>query len=267
MAGLLLGVLLGWTGWLKLTAPAAESSALVELLHDTRLVRRALRTLGAVELAVAAGLLGGLAAAGWAAAALGVGFLGYLAWARAVAPDASCGCASARHTPVTARSFGRAGLVVLAGSWAAVGRPWWTVEPLAAAVTAAAGLALVLALSADLDHLWLLPLRRARLRLLGHPLSTSDGGNPVAASVQLLESSLAWESAAGVVRSALLESWDDAGWRFLRFAGVAAGRPVTVVFALAAESTVDTVTDPVVRVTVVDDERQEVVGDLLPLVR
>jgi hypothetical protein len=59
------------------------------------------------------------------------------------------------------------------------------------------------------------------------------------------------------VRSALLEHWDLGGWRFLGFAGVAAGRPVTVVFALAADATADTA-EPAIRVTVVDSDRREV---------
>jgi hypothetical protein len=83
----------------------------------------------------------------------------------------------------------------------------------------------------------------------------------VAASVELLEQSLAWQTAAHLVRSALLEQWDIDGWRFLRFAGVAGGRPVTVVFALAADAALGTA-EPAVRVTVVDPDRQEVLPTL-----
>ena len=81
---------------------------------------------------------------------------------------------------------------------------------------------------------------------------------PVAASVELLEQSLAWQAAAPIVRSALLEHWDTDGWRFLRFAGVTDDRPVTVVFALAADATAAGPAEPAVRVTVVDADRQEV---------
>lgn len=260
LAALLLAGLLGWAGWVKLTGPA-ENAALTELLHDAGRTRSALRGLGTVELVLAAALVTGTHRAGWAAAALGAGFVGYLAWARAVAPAAGCGCTSSRSEPVTARSFARAGLVVAGGLAATTAdRPWWTVlaDRQGPAVTIlAVGVAVVGMLTAD--PVWLLPLRRARLRLLGHPHAAVPADIPVAASVELLETSLAWHSAAEVVRSGLLESWDDAGWRFLRFAGVAAGRAVTVVFAVDAAATVDTTDAPVVRVSVVDDEREEVV--------
>jgi hypothetical protein len=180
-----------------------------------------------------------------------------------VAPGSSCGCTGSRHAPITARSFGRAGLVVAGGLAAAsTDLSWWTVvaeRPAASAAAVGAALAVVGALSGDLDELWLLPVRRARLRLLGHPFPEPAGEPvPVAASVELLEQSLAWQAAAPIVRSALLEHWDLDGWRFLRFAGAADARPVTVVFAVAADATVATTADPAIRLTVVDTDRQEV---------
>jgi hypothetical protein len=269
LAPLLLGALLGWAGAAKLadrTAPEPDS-ALMRLLHDTRRVTLALRLLGAVEIGLAAGLLVRpmWTVPAYAAAALGVGFLGYLGWARAVAPESSCGCTGSRHAPITARSFGRAGLVVAGGLAAATAdRPWWTVvadRPVTAGLLVAAALVVVAALSGDLDERWLLPLRQARLRALGHPLPEPAGGPvPVAASVELLEQSLAWQAAAPIVRSALLEHWDLEGWRFLRFAGMAGSRPVTVVFAVASDATVQTA-DPAVRVTVVDADRSEVLPE------
>jgi hypothetical protein len=183
-----------------------------------------------------------------------------------VAPDSSCGCTGNRYAPVTVRSFGRAGLVVAGGLAAAsADRPWWTVavdRPVATGLVLAAAPLVIGALSSDLDEVWLLPLRRARLRLLGHPHDAAPAGSaggpvPVAASVELLEQSRAWHAAAPIVRSALLEDWELDGWRFLRYAGVAGSRPVTVVFAVAADATVDTAA-PAVRVTVVDADRQEV---------
>lgn len=266
LAPLLLGALLGWAGAGKLadrTAPEPDS-ALMRLLHDTRRVTLAVRLLGAVELGLAAGLLVRpmWTLPGYAATVLGLGFLGYLAWARAAAPESSCGCTSSRHTPITARSFVRAGLVVAGGlAGTAADRPWWTVvaeRPVAAGVVVAAAIVVVAALAGDLDERWLLPLRRARLRLLGHPLPEPAGGPvPVAASVELLEQSLAWHAAAPIVRSALLEHWDQDGWRFLRFAGMADARPVTVVFALPSDATAQTA-EPAIRVTMVATERPEV---------
>ncbi|GAA1702638.1 MauE/DoxX family redox-associated membrane protein [Streptomyces yatensis] len=79
---------------------------------------------------------------------------------------------------------------------------------------------------------------------------------PVAATVELLERSRAWQSASRVVRSALLDHWDDGGWRILQFAGVHGGgtaaRPVLVLFAVDAAASLDTVREPAVRVSVID---------------
>ncbi|MER6146275.1 hypothetical protein ABT174_40845 [Streptomyces sparsogenes] len=84
----------------------------------------------------------------------------------------------------------------------------------------------------------------------------------MAATVQLLERSLAWRAAAPVVRSALLDHWDDGGWRVLQFSGVHGGggagaRPVFVVFALDATACADTVPEPAVRVGIVDADTGE----------
>lgn len=271
LAAPVLAGLLGWTGAGKLTGPA-RNAALTELWHDERITRWALRTLGAVEILLALALAVHIPAAGYATAALGAGFVGYLAWARAVAPDAGCGCTAAQDEPITGRSFARAGLVLAGGvAVSMTDDRWWT----ALGDHPVAGPAVLLALSAAVVMLstdrWLLASRRARLAVFGHPHAAGAADVPVPASVELLESSLAYHSAAGVVRSGLLEAWDDGGWRFLRYAGVADGRAVTVVFAVDATSTVDNVGEPAVRVTVVDDERQEIleapfpVRTLLPL--
>ncbi|MGW1085258.1 hypothetical protein ACWD4L_02575, partial [Streptomyces sp. NPDC002596] len=86
----------------------------------------------------------------------------------------------------------------------------------------------------------------------------------VAASVELLENSLAWQAAAPVVRSALLDHWEDGGWRILQYSGVYGdgenARPVAVVFALDATAGRDTGDDPVVRVSYVDADSGEAVA-------
>lgn len=276
LAPLLLGVLLGWTGLAKLTSRTllrtASQSALMRLLHDVGKVSRALRTLGALEVVLAAALLAtpGWPASGWsvpgvAAAALGAGFLGYLGYARVTAPDSSCGCGGSAETPITWRAFARAGLVVAGGLLAAVATgTWWSAvagRPLVATGIVVAGMAVIAMLSTDLDHLWLLPLRRAKLRLLGHPLDGTAGQVPVAATVELLERSLAWGAAAPVVRSALIEYWDHEGWRLLRYAGVCDSRPVSVVFAIDVNATIDNSPAPAIRVTVVDELTQEVIPE------
>jgi hypothetical protein len=254
LVSLLLGALLAWTGAPKLVSVPDPDGAPVKIFR--RYARPVLTTLGAVEVAVAGLLLvrplatvGAVGAVG-----LGIGFLGYLAWARSAAPGSSCGCTASSRAPVGPRSYARAWLVVAGGAVALqADRPWWTVaadRPGATVAAVAAGLALFVVLFAE--ESWLLPLRRWRLRV--SPVhGPGDGTVPVAATVELLERSLAWETAAPVVRSALLESWDDEGWRFLRFAGVEDGRPVTVLFALDATATLDTTAEPAVRMSVLHD--------------
>ena len=270
LAALLLGGLLGWTGLAKLTSrtllPAASESALMRLLHDVNRVSAALRTLGAVEVALAVALLAAPAwpAPGIAAAALGIGFLGYLGYARITAPDSPCGCSGSADAPITWRAFARAGLVVAGGVLAAATTgPWWSAvveRPLATLGLVVAAMAVLAMLSTDLDHLWLLPLRKTRLRLLGHPLAGTVGPVPLAATVELLERSTAWGAAAPIVRSALIDHWDADGWRILRYAGVSGERPVSVLFALDARATMDNSPNPAIRVTVVDELTQEVIA-------
>lgn len=288
LAPLVCGALLVVTGAGKLfgrqVARLAADTVLVRVFHDGRRATLALRSVGAAELALAAALLAAPAAgaaarvaAGSATAALGAAFTGYLGYARATAPESSCGCSARDEGPIGARAFTRAGLLTVGGlAAAAAGGAWWSQvrdrPALSAAVVAVAAAAL-LGLSADLDRLWLLPLRRLRLRVFGNPLAGSGGRVPVAASVELLEHSLAWQAAAPVVRSALLDHWDDEGWRILRFSGVheqdgRGARPVSVLFALDLAATVDTAPNPAVRVSVIDDLTEELVpADLLSGVR
>ncbi|MEU5926593.1 MauE/DoxX family redox-associated membrane protein [Streptomyces antimycoticus] len=267
------------------TARQAPRTALARLLRDGGRAALVLRALGAVELLLAAALLAPPATPlpGAAAALLGAGFLGYLGYARTAAPGSSCGCTARQDAPLTWRAFARAAVVLAGGVVAALAQqPWWT----AAARRPAAALCLVLAaaavlkgLSADPDRRWRMPLRRLRLRIAGHPLAATGNrlavtGNrlaaaghplgatgtpaavPVAATVELLERSRAWQSASRVVRSALLDHWDDGGWRILQFAGVHGGgtaaRPVLVLFAVDAAASLDTVREPAVRVSVID---------------
>ncbi|MFE2180986.1 MauE/DoxX family redox-associated membrane protein [Streptomyces sp. NPDC059455] len=264
LAPLVLAGVLGPAGAGKLfgrgTARQAPRTALARLLRDGGRAALALRALGALELLLAAALLAppGTPLPGAAAALLGAGFLGYLGYARAAAPGSSCGCTTHHDTPLTWRAFARAAAVLAGGVAAALAQqPWWT----AAARRPAAALCLVLAaaaLSADPDRRWRMPLRRLRLRITGHPLAATGARTavPVAATVELLERSRAWQSVSRVVRSALLDHWDDGGWRILQFAGVYGGgpaaRPVLVLFAMDAGASLDTVREPAVRVSVID---------------
>ncbi|MFF1914900.1 MauE/DoxX family redox-associated membrane protein [Streptomyces sp. NPDC058239] len=276
LAPLVLAGLLGWTGAVKVfsrgTAQQAPKTALARMLRSSERATTVLRATGAGELLIAAGLLVVPAnpVPGAAAAVLGAGFVGYLGYGRAVAPESSCGCSASEDTRITWRAFARAAVVLIGGTTVAVTQgAWWPAiseRPAGALVFLAGAAAVLVALSADLDQWWLLPLRRTRLRVLGHPLLGTAAGNqvPVAASVELLENSLAWQAAAPVVRSALLDHWEDNGWRILQYSGVHGdrenARPVAVVFALDATAGRDTGGDPVVRVSYVDADSGEAVA-------
>ncbi|MFE9063707.1 MauE/DoxX family redox-associated membrane protein [Streptomyces violaceusniger] len=275
LAPLVLAGVLGPAGAGKLfgrgTARQAPRTALARLLRDGGRAALVLRALGAVELLLAAALLAPPATPlpGAAAALLGAGFLGYLGYAHAAAPGSSCGCTARQDAPLTWRAFVRAAAVLAGGVAAALAQqPWWTAaarRPAAALCLVLAAAAALTALSADPDRRWRMPLRRLRLRIAGHPLAATGhplaatgapAAVPVAATVELLERSRAWQSASRVVRSALLDHWDDGGWRILQFAGVHGGgtaaRPVLVLFAVDAAASLDTVREPAVRVSVID---------------
>jgi len=269
LAAPLLAGVLGVAGAGKLfgrgTARPAHRTALARLLRGGGRAALALRTLGALELLLCAALLvlPPSVAAGGAAAVLGAGFLGYLGYARAAAPGASCGCTARDDGPVGARAFARAAVVAAGGVAVALARhPWWVTAPRHPAATGCCALVAVAGLVAlSADRRWRTPWRRLRLRLMGHPLAGTPVGVPVAATVELLEHSLAWQSTSPLVRSALLDHWDEGGWRILQYAGVhargGAARPVVVLFALDAEASRDAVREPAVRVSVLDADTGE----------
>ncbi|MFU8874542.1 MauE/DoxX family redox-associated membrane protein [Micromonospora sp. SL4-19] len=253
---LVVGAVLVWSARVKLfsrhAAAAANRSALTRLLGQRRALP-AYRLLGGVELSLGALLLLPPAPRleAVAATALAVGFLAYLTYARRVAPTSSCGCLSARPTPVTGRSLGRAGLLVVAGGLAVLSPGGWPTalvgRPLAGTAVLLAELASVVALSPELDTAWLLPLRRLRARLT-HPLR-GGSGVPLLATVHQLQLSDAYRRVSPLLRSDVREHWDDGDWRFVGHAAHYQGRPVTAVFAVPlADREPDAV-----RVAVVDD--------------
>ncbi|MFJ6197412.1 MauE/DoxX family redox-associated membrane protein [Micromonospora sp. NPDC092111] len=253
---LIVGAVLLWSARVKLfsrhAATAANRSALVRLLGQRRALP-AYRLLGGVELTLGALLLlpPVLRLEAVAATVLAVGFLGYLTYARRAAPDSSCGCLSARPTPVSGRSLARAGLLVTAGGLAGLAPVGWatalTGRPLAGTAVLLAELAAVVALSPELDVAWLLPLRRLRARLT-HPLR-GGSGVPLLATVHQLQLSDSYRRVAPLLRSDVREHWDDGDWRFVGHAALYQGRPVTAVFAVPlADREPDAV-----RVAVVDD--------------
>lgn len=272
-AALATAALLAWTGITKaLLAPPGEAvrAGLTAVVGGPGRAGVVLRLTGVAEFVVAAALLAAPPPVGGVLAGLlGLGFVGYLVRVRQVAPTSSCGCSGSKPTPVTWRSFARAGGVVAAGVLAAVaGTPWWHAAGSAPTPFVVAFLvagAAYVAGSAEWDGLWLLPLRRLRVRLFGHPLAAPEGPVPVAATVELLEASVAWRTTGHIVRSSLVEHWPADGFRILRYAGWyepgTGPRPVSVLFALDAEATRADPRGAVVRVSVVDDESGKVLPD------
>ncbi|MEV6110723.1 MauE/DoxX family redox-associated membrane protein [Streptomyces sp. NPDC051940] len=272
LAALVLGVWLAASGAAKAFGPAprlrgqAVDTALERRLRIDRAVT-VLRVVGAVELCTGLALLAAPGPLpGLAAVALGLCFTAYLAWARATAPESSCGCTAGDDEPIGARAFTRA-LSVSAGGAAVASAPvpWWSYagdHPAASVALLALGALAVEAVRTDLR----MPARRLRVRLLGHPLGGDPASVPAEGSVELLERSVAWETLGPVVRSGLLEHWDDAdGWRFLRYAGVYGdpSRPVSVVFAVSSRARLGGVA-PAVRVAVVDPSSGEVIPTPTP---
>ncbi len=237
---LFIGGTLLWSGGLKCfgrsARRSAERSALASLVGEARALP-AYRLTGALELALAAVLLlpPAYTAETAAAAVLGAGFLAYLAYARIFAPDSSCGCLSKQRTPVTWRSFARAGLILAAALLGTGARGWWghglTTRPFAAALLLAAEAAALVALSPEGDGLWLLPLRRLRIRLR-HPLAERSFEMPLESSLQQLMASPAYRQVGALLKSGLLESWDEEDMRVLCYTAEYEGQTTTAVFAV-----------------------------------
>ncbi|MEV4619199.1 MauE/DoxX family redox-associated membrane protein [Asanoa sp. NPDC049573] len=252
----LVGIVLVWAARFKLfsrhAAASARRSALARLVGDDRALP-AYRWLGGAELLIGASLIippqariEGLAATG-----LSLGFLGYLIYAKRAAPDASCGCLSAALTPVAGRSIARAAVLVpasLLATWAGTG--WWAAlgaHPVAGAALLAAELMLVVGLSPELDHWWLLPLRQLWVNLT-HPLR-GGSGVPLLRSVQQLQQSGVFRRVGGLISSDVREHWDEDGWRMICYTARYQGRPATAVFAVPLHA----YAPETVRVALVDD--------------
>ncbi|MCT2585172.1 MauE/DoxX family redox-associated membrane protein [Actinophytocola gossypii] len=235
---LVLAGVLVWAGTVKFraTAPeAARRSALRKLVGERRVVT-AYRAVGTAELTLGALLLAPpmLVIESYAAVALFTGMLGYLVYAKRKAPESGCGCLGDKQTPIRGRAFARTA-VLLAAALATLGAAWWPAaladRPLATVAVLVAEAALVVALSPELDHRWLLPLRRWRVRVR-HPLATGPTVVPLESSVQRLQKSDAYRSVAGLLRSDLLDWWEEGEWRLLTYAATTSDGQVTAVFAV-----------------------------------
>jgi hypothetical protein len=238
---LVVATLLGWAGTVKLrglrTEQQVKRSAVSRIVGEAH-TSAVWRLVGGLELLVAVALLlpPAYPAKTGAAAVLCAGFLGYLGYAKLAAPDASCGCLSAKLAPVSWRSFARAGLL-LAASLLSFGyaTDWWpssvATHPLAAVVLVLAELALLGMFSVELDDHWLVPLRKLRVRLT-HPLANKVHTVPLEATVEQLQLSEAYRQFGAMITSDVLDSWEEGDWRLLEYAVRTQDRTATAVFAV-----------------------------------
>lgn len=246
-----LAAVLAWSGVVKLARTQVAGTALHRLLGG-RLAVPAFRAVGAVEVALAVALLAipGRAAP-MAAAALATGFLCYLTYAAIATPQASCGCLGSARTPVSWRSFARAGLLLAAALAAAVpgAARWSAMRTAGTGAVLAAEAAVFVALSAELDRFWLVPLRKLRARLT-HPLAGAPDVVPLHATITQLQRSEAYRQAAPLLASDIREHWDADEWRILCFAARYNDQPATAVFAVPLLRD-----DPAaIRMSIVDEE-------------
>ncbi|WP_372448388.1 MauE/DoxX family redox-associated membrane protein [Kibdelosporangium banguiense] len=216
MKVLVAGVLV-WAAVFKFRG-GTQRSALSRLVGKEHVVA-VFRVIGVVELVLAAALFTRVGE--WVTFAWFLGMLGYLSWARVAEPESSCGCLSEKYAPVGARALARA--VLLAGMVVTADLlPWYSVFPAAV---------LVFVLSAELDDYWLLGLRRLKVRLR-HPLAGGEFVVPVASTVQQLHKSQTYQSVYPILRSDLLDTWDEGDWRILTYSAERDGERATAVFAV-----------------------------------
>ncbi|RSM67718.1 hypothetical protein DMH04_48185 [Kibdelosporangium aridum] len=215
----LVAAVLVWAAVFKFRG-GSQRSALGKFVGKHR-VATVFRVIGVVEIGLAVGLLVPNPVGKWAAFAWLLGLLGYLLWARVAAPDSSCGCLSEKFAPVgvraIARSLALAGTVIVAEFL-----PWYAAFPAAV---------VIVLLSAELDGYWLVPLRRLKVKLL-HPLGNTEFHIPVASTVQQLHRSQVYQSAYPLLRSDVLDTWDEGEWRILTYSAERDGERATAVFAV-----------------------------------
>jgi len=229
------GVLL-WASAFKLVhrnaSVHARRSVLARLVGTER-AAGAYRAVGVVEAVVGLLLLAPPAfpAEAYAAVVLSAGMLGYLAYGKLRAPESSCGCLGAKQTPVRGRGFARAAVLGALSVLAATATEPWLDRPLETVAVLVVEGAVVVALSPELDHRWLIPLRRWRVRRR-HPLAARAVEIPLESTVRQLWKSDAYRSVVEQLTSDLLDHWDEGEWRLLTYAARTPSGTVTAVFAV-----------------------------------
>ncbi|MEY9889137.1 hypothetical protein ABIA31_002785 [Catenulispora sp. MAP5-51] len=261
---LFLAGVFGWSGTSKTLGGDPGGRVAGTALHRLlggRLAPPAYFLLGVTEIALAVSLaVEPGRASTLSAAVLSGGFLVYLGYAAVATPQASCGCLGKRKVRQSWRGFARAGLLLAAAIVAAsvgatsIGAPaWWHRPPSAGTILLLlAETALFITLSAELDTLWLYPLRRLRVRVR-HPLAGAPDVVPLQATVRTLVRSVAWRETSHMVVSDILEHWDADGHRILVYSARTPEGGATALFAVPLDGDADAI-----RFTLVDD--QEVVA-------
>jgi hypothetical protein len=164
---------------------------------------------------------------------LSISFLGYLAYARQAAPESSCGCTSARPSPIGWRHFTHAGFLLAISVFALLGNgSWLSALSLGAIGVLAVEAAVIVSLNGQFDRYWLMPLRRLKVRLTRPLASATADVIPLHATVQTLERSPAFRTVGQALRSDVIESWDEGEWRLVRYTARFKDRPASAVFAV-----------------------------------
>ncbi|HEX9035390.1 MAG TPA: MauE/DoxX family redox-associated membrane protein [Ktedonobacterales bacterium] len=246
---LIVGLVLLWAGSWKVIFPRARAlareSALTRLVGEGTRAAAAHLATGCGEILVAALLLvapGARPLTLALATLLTLGFLGYLAIARRIAPEAPCACMGGRPNPISWRTLLRAG-ALLAMTLAGWLTPefWWTALRAAPAVAPLLALevAALWALSPEFSGLlgaeprsgpgWRL-IRGLRLRL-----------DPACASmrqdVSVIEAALRESAPYRALRSTLgarNDAWREGCWDFIAYSATYERQAATVVFAAPA---------------------------------
>ncbi|HZM79274.1 MAG TPA: MauE/DoxX family redox-associated membrane protein [Candidatus Limnocylindrales bacterium] len=232
---LVIAAWLGWSGGFKVlgrTAPLAAASSALRTLLGQRWALPAFRAVGFAELAAAIAVL---VPPAWPVPAIGLStaFLVYLGYARVAAPESSCGCTSARPSPIGWRHFTNAGFLLAISVFTLLGNgSWpgaWSVQAVPVILAEAA---VIISLNGQFDRYWLMPLRRLKVRLT-HPLAAATTDViPLHATVQTLERSPAFMTVGQALRSDVIESWDEGEWRLVRYTARFQDRPASAVFAV-----------------------------------
>jgi len=232
---LVIAAWLAWSGGFKIlgrTAPLAAASSALRTLLGPRWSLPAFRAVGFAELAVVTAIL---VPPSWPVPAIGlsISFLVYLGYARVAVPESSCGCTSARPSPIGWRNFANAGLLLAISVFALLGNGFWLEALSVEAIGVLAAEALVVvSLNGQFDRYWLIPLRRLKVKLTNPLASATTDVVPLHATVQTLERSPAFQTIGQALRSDVIESWDEGEWRLVRYTARFKDRPASAVFAV-----------------------------------